>query len=395
MELNFEFATAGRIYFGEGKVALAPKVVAEYGSKALVVCGKSHRPYQSALIENLRLNGIGVEIIRVSGEPAIEEAEAGAELAIRTGCQVVVGFGGGSSLDCAKAVAALATNPGPALNYLEVIGKGLPLRNTPLPIIAIPTTAGTGTEVTRNAVLMSRQTNLKASLRHLLMIPRVAIVDPTLTYSMPADVTAATGMDALSQLIEPYLSTGRNSFTDLFCEEGIKRVGRALLVAWQNGEDATARNDMSYASMLSGLALANAKLGAVHGFAGPVGGMFNAPHGMLCARFLAPVMRANLRATQADARLSSLLPRFRFIAQALGGSANILPEDGIRWVETACQWMGVPTLGYYGVTSADVPRIVVAAKNASSMKGNPALLTDGDLERIVLEAINPDVGERA
>ena len=389
MEINFDFATAGRIYFGEGKVALAPQIIAEFGHKALVVCGRNQRPGQNAFLATLHNSGIEVELFRVAGEPTIEDAENGAVLANKTGCQAVVGFGGGSSLDCAKAIAALATNPGPALDHLEVIGKGLPLLNPPLPIIAIPTTAGTGTEVTRNAVLTSRQSNLKVSLRHLLMIPRVAIVDPALTYSMPANVTAATGMDSLSQLIEPYLSNGRNPFTDLLCEEGIKRVGRSILVAWQKGDDVTARNEMAYASLLSGIALANAKLGAVHGFAGPIGGMFNAPHGMLCARFLAPVLRANLQAAHANTQFTNLLPRFHSIAKALTGKEDAVPEDAIRWVEDACQSMNVPTLPAYGVTETDVPRIVEAAKNASSMKGNPVPLSDKVLRQIVVEAIDP------
>ena len=297
--MNFDLSTAQRIVFGPDKVKEAPSIILTFGSRVLLVSGRSNLDTQAVMRKELTDRGAEVFHFGTSTEePTIQAAEDGATIAKQTNCDLVIGFGGGSSLDLAKAIAALAANPGSALDYLEVVGKGQPLANPPLPVIAIPTSAGTGTEVTRNAVLTDPKTKIKASLRHSMMIPKVAIIDPALTVSMPKDVTAATGMDALTQLIEPYLSNSPNDFTDMLCVEGIKRVGRSLEVAWATPSNLAARADMSYAALLSGMALANAKLGAVHGFAGPVGAMFSAPHGVLCARFLAPVLEENFNESQ-------------------------------------------------------------------------------------------------
>ena len=232
---------------------------------------------------------------------------------------MVIGLGGGSAIDTGKAIAALLTNPGDPLDYLEVIGRGQALQQTPLPYIAIPTTAGTGSEVTRNAVLASHEHHVKVSLRSPLMLPRVAIVDPELTYSLPPAITASTGLDALTQLIEPYTCNSPNPMIDAICREGMQRAARSLKRAYQNGSDAAAREDMSIAALFGGMALANAKLGAVHGFAGPLGGLFPAPHGMICARLLPFVVEANVRALQMREPDSPVLKRYDEVAQLLTG----------------------------------------------------------------------------
>lgn len=208
---------------------------------------------------------------------------------------MVIGLGGGSVLDAGKAIAALVTNLGNVFDYLEVIGKGQPLVNAPLPFIAIPTTAGTGTEVTRNAVLGSPAHGVKVSLRSPMMLPSLAIVDPELTYGLPPEITASSGLDALTQLIEPFVSVKANPMTDAICREGIRHAAKSLRTVYHNGADASAREGMSLASLFGGLALANAALGAVHGFAGPLGGMLNAPHGAICAKLLPLVMEVNIK----------------------------------------------------------------------------------------------------
>ena len=222
--------------------------------------------------------------------------EQGVELAKAERCELVIGFGGGSALDAAKAIAAMLANGGELLDYLEIIGRGKPLTKPSAPFIAIPTTAGTGAEVTRNAVLASPEHKVKVSLRSPLMLAKVAVVDPELTYDLPSALTASTGLDALTQLIEPFVCNRANPMTDGLCVEGLRRAARSLRMAFGKGRDQDAREDMAVASLFGGMALSNAGLGAVHGFAGPIGGSFSAPHGAICAALLPHVMAMNLRA---------------------------------------------------------------------------------------------------
>ena len=233
-----------------------------------------------------------VHHVRVDGEPTIEDAR---RAAAHADVEIVVAIGGGSALDLGKAAAALIANGGDPLRYLEVIGEGRPLERPSLPCVAIPTTAGTGSEVTRNAVLGSPTHGVKASLRSPHMLPAVALVDPELTYDLPPALTASTGLDALTQLIEPFVSARANAFVDAICRDAIPRVIAALPKAFAG--DRAARADMAYASLCGGLALANAGLGAVHGFAGPIGGRFPAPHGAICAVLLPHVVAINAART--------------------------------------------------------------------------------------------------
>jgi alcohol dehydrogenase class IV len=299
----------------------------------------------------------------------------------------VIGFGGGSALDGAKAIAALTANDGDPLDYLEVIGKGKPLRRVPLAVIAIPTTAGTGSEVTANAVLASKEHAIKVSLRSPLMLPRVALIDPELTCSLPAEVTASTGMDALTQCIEPFVSNRANPVTDAVAREGMLRGGRSLRQAYAQPDDADARRDMALAALFGGMALANAKLGAVHGFAAPIGGMFDAPHGAVCAALLPPVMEANLRALRERAPDSDALARYAEVARLLTGDAAATPEDGAAWARQLLADLTIAPLSAYGVTEESVTAIVEKAAVASSMQGNPIALTADELSAILRSAL--------
>jgi alcohol dehydrogenase class IV len=294
---------------------------------------------------------------------------------------VVVAIGGGSVIDTGKAVAAILANGGDPLDYLEVVGDGRPLARTAVPLVAVPTTAGSGAEVTKNAVLAARQQGVKASLRSPSMLPRVALVDPVLTYDMPPGLTAATGLDALAQLIEPYLSVRANPMIDAVCREGMGLVSRALRAAVRDGSDAEAREAMSLASLFGGLALANAGLGAVHGFAGPLGGRLEAPHGALCAALLPAAVRVNLRAVRA--RAARFATRFDDVARWLTGNPDAVAEDAVAWLEALGRDLAVPGLASYGFGVEDVPALLPQARASSSMRGNPVELTDDELAEIL------------
>lgn len=377
--MTFEFATAGRIIFGNGTLAQAAPAAAQFGRRALVVTGQN-TGRAKALLDALKKEGVACELFPLDGEPTVNDAKRAAAFQ----CDVVIGFGGGSVIDLAKAAAALMTNPGDPFDYLEVIGKGMPLINRPAPCIAIPTTAGTGAEVTKNSVLSSPEHRVKVSLRHPLMLPDLAIVDSECTYSMPPAVTAATGLDALTQLLEAFISRKANPMTDGFCREGLPRVVRALRRAFENGADCQAREEMSLASLFGGLALANAGLGAVHGFAGPIGGMFDAPHGMVCAALLPHVMKANLLALKARDPESPALNRLTEFARMTGG---LTAEDGIKWIAGLCHDLPVSPLAALGVAEKDFPALVGNAQRASSMKTNPVELTADELGQILRAAL--------
>ncbi len=381
--MTFEFATAGRILFGNGTLAQAAPAAAGLGRRALVVTGRNTERARP-LLDALQKENVGAELFTVGGEPTVAEVLKAVERARSAQCDLVIGFGGGSVIDLAKAAAALMTNPGDPFDYLEVIGKGLPLRERPAPCIAIPTTAGTGAEVTKNSVLASPEHRVKVSIRHPLMMPVLAIVDPECTLSMPPAVTAATGLDALTQLLEAFISKKANPATDGFCREGLPCIVRSLCRAFENGSDLKAREDMSLASLFSGLALANAGLGAVHGFSGPIGGMFDAPHGMVCAALLPHVMKANLTALKARQPESPALVKLTEFAQLTGGATA---EDGIKWIAGLCRDLQVPPLSALGVAEKDFSALVANAQRASSMKTNPVELTERELTQILHAAL--------
>ena len=381
--MNFEFATAGKIVFGCGTLSQVAPAAAEFGRKALIVTGRGAERAQP-LIAQLAAAGVESATFVVSKEPSVDTAREALAAASAACCDLVIGFGGGSVMDLAKAVAALLTNPGDPLDYLEVIGKGHPLTERPVPCIAIPTTAGTGAEVTKNSVLASPEHKVKVSMRHPLMIPDLAVVDPECTLSMPPAVTASTGLDALTQLLEAFISKKATSMTDGFCREGLPAAVGSLRRVFENGDDLDAREKMALASLFGGLALANGGLGAVHGFAGPLGGMFDAPHGMVCAALLPQAMRVNLAALTARAPDSPVISRLQEFARMIGGFSA---EDGIDWLAALCEDLQVPPLSAMGIAEADIPLIVEKGKAASSMTGNPIELTDTELAQILQGAL--------
>ena len=378
----FEFATANRIIFGAGKLnGLADQLKGRV-KRLLLVRGNSSDAIPRVR-EILSAQGILFDEFALHGEPTVATASEGVDLALQHGAEMIIGLGGGSVLDAGKAISALTTNRGDVFDYLEVIGKGQPLMNAPLPYIAIPTTAGTGTEVTRNAVLGSPAHGVKVSLRSPMMLPMLAIVDPELTYSLPPAITASSGLDALTQLIEPFVSLKANPMTDAICREGIRRAARSLRRVYHNGADVEAREELSLASLFGGMALANAALGAVHGFAGPLGGMLNAPHGAICAKLLPLVMEANLNALETRYAGHVAIERYGEIARMITGNDSASAQDGVQWVGDLVSELNIPPLSAHGMSAAHIPEAVQKTLNASSYKGNPIPLSEGELREIL------------
>ena len=392
--MRFEFATARRIIFGPGTRHEVASLAAEMGKRACVVTGHTLERAEP-LLEQLNKQAIECVTFSVPEEPTTTIAKAGVRQARQAGSDLVIGIGGGSVLDTAKVIAAMLTNTGELEDYLELVGYGKPLTQSPVPCISIPTTAGTGAEVTRNAVLRVPEHQVKVSLRSPLMLPCLAVVDPELTHSLPPSVTAGTGLDALTQLMEVYVSNKANPLTDGICREGLKRAGRSLRQAYEDGSNQTAREDMALASLFGGLGLANAKLGAVHGFAGPLGGMLSAPHGVICARLLPYVMEVNVEALQnrepsppggRGEAGSPALVRYDEIAQILTGKVTARAADGVAWVQDLCAALKVPPLTEFGLKEQHFPTVVAKSQNSSSMKGNPITLTEGELLEILKKA---------
>jgi len=378
MTLDFSFATASQIVFGNNSVNKVPGLVSGMGSKILLVTGKNSD--RALKLTDQFPEEIEVTIFNIESEPTIDVINNGVDIARENKCDVVVGFGGGSVVDGAKAISALVPNKGVLMDYLEVIGLGKPLLKSPLPCIAIPTTAGTGAEVTKNSVIKSLEHNVKVSLRSDLMYPDVAVVDPVLTYSMPTALTASTGVDALTHLLETFVSNQANPFIDLLCRDGLERISRSLVKAFINGKDEHAREDMAMASMLGGMALANVKLGAVHGFAGPMGGMYPIPHGAVCACLMSAVVEMNIEILK---KQQQNISKFDLLAQIFTGNQQAIAEDGIVWIENLVLQLRIPSLSNFGLTEKDFPELVEKAKNASSMKGNPVKLDDDQLTWIL------------
>ena len=381
--IGFEFATAGRIVAGAGRAGDLPEMLAGLGSRVLVCTGAV--PGRNAgLLAGLEMPAT---VWPVAGEPTVELARAATAAAREHGADVVAAMGGGSVIDTGKAVAMLLANGGDPLDYLEFVGSGRAITQPSVPCVAVPTTAGTGAEVTANAVLASPAHGVKASLRSPLMIPRVALVDPTLTVSCPPAVTAASGLDALTQCLEPLVSLQASPLTDGLAAEGLRRAAAGLRRAYADGADAGARSDMAVCSLLGGMALANAKLGAVHGLAGVVGGTAPVPHGVACAALLAPVVEANVRALRSGQPGHPALAKYAAAARLLTGDPGAAIEEGIAWIRETVALLAVPGLGAFGVRAEHAGDIAAKAQRSSSMRGNPAPLSRGDLEAILHKAL--------
>lgn len=381
-----EFITAPRIIIGEGAVRKVGEISQGFGHRALVVSGSTQR-YLDVVGGELKKIGISYLAYPTKGEPTVDVIKDALKKALEEKIEFIIGMGGGSVLDTGKAVSILANNEGDIYEYLEVIGKGRSFEKPALPYIAIPTTAGTGTEVTKNAVIGSPDHRVKVSLRSTLMIPRVAIIDPELTYDLPPAITASSGMDALTQLVEPYVSNAPNPVTDALCRDGIMRIANSLIQACQNGNNIEARKNMSIASLFSGMALANAKLGAVHGFAGVLGGMYSAPHGQICAALLPHVIQVNIRALQQRDPKNNSLRRYAEIARMVVGEYDAELSSLVDWAFDIQKRLNIPSLSEIGVKEDEFNQIVEKASRASSMKGNPISLTEEELLSILQNAL--------
>lgn len=384
--MKFEFATANRIIFGSGSVNKASQIVQKYGSNPLVITGKSAKRAEP-LLNQFENSSINASVFPVSSEPTTTIISECLQIAQKKNCNVIISIGGGSPIDTGKAVAALMTNEGDLLDYLEVIGKGKPLKNPSIPFIAVPTTAGTGAEVTKNSVINSPEHKVKVSLRSQFLLPDVAVIDPFLTHSMPPNITEYTGLDAFTQVIEPYVSNKANPLTDSICREGIKRISRSLLKAYKDGSDNKAREDMCIGSLFGGFALANSKLGAVHGLAGPLGGMIGAPHGAICGILLPNVIKVNILALKSRKPDSPALLRYDDIARIVTYNPKATAVDLINWLTGFYENLEIPKLSELGLKEGNINEIVQKAKITSSMKGNPLQLNDEELKDIIKKAL--------
>ena len=384
--MSFDFCTSPNIVYGRGAFDRLGTFVAGFGSRAMVVRGGGHLD-DAGVIDRLKAQlgqrGVQVTFHEVHGEPDVSSVDAALEVAREADAHVVVGLGGGSVIDTAKAVAGLLALSGEALDYLEVVGGGLSIDRPAVPLIAVPTTAGTGTEVTRNAVIAYKPRNFKASMRSPFLIPRVALVDPALTDTVPRDVTASTGLDALTQLIEPYVSNRANPLTDGIALQGIALAVSALPRVVRDGADQAARDDMALASLMGGICLANAGLGAVHGFAAPLGASFPVPHGVACAALLVPVMQANVAALREAQPDSPTLLRYARVLETLTSERASDPsatiDVGIARVAALVDELQIPRLGTYGLREEHIDALVARANRSSSMRYNPIALSDAAL----------------
>lgn len=385
----FGILAPGRILFGRGEAAQAPALIAPLGPRGVLVHGAN--PARAAwLLDGLHAQGVAVQPLPCPGEPTLPMLEAAVAAARGFGAQWVAGLGGGAALDLAKAVAALVPAPGGAMDHLEVVGRGLPLAAAPLPFVAIPTTSGTGAEATKNAVIGLPGHGRKVSLRDDRMLARIAIVDPALTDRCPRAVTLASGLDAITQVIEPYLSCKATPYTDALTLPAIG-TGLAALIRLMEAEDEQARDELAWVSLCGGLALANAGLGAVHGLAGVIGGLTGAAHGAICGALLAPVLAANRAAAPPQGAAAARIARVcQIIATALGtglgtdlgaGPADA-PTALAAWVSAA----GLPRLSALGLRLEDHAAVAGAALASSSMKGNPVALGPTDLQAILARA---------
>ena len=391
---KFDFYTVGRIVFGRGQLSRIGELAAPLGSAALVIHNAGERGGGGVvdhLADLLFAAGIRSIFLRQRGEPQVSDVDRGVQTAAAEGCQLVIALGGGSAIDTAKAVAGLITNGGTALDYMEVIGKGLKITHPSAPWIAIPTTAGTGAEATRNAVIGAPEKHFKASIRSEHLLPRVALIDPELGAAVRPEVTARSGMDALCQLVESYTSTGAQPMADALALQGIALVARSLRRAYQNGADLDAREDMAMAALLSGITLSNAGLGAVHGFAAPLGANFPVPHGVVCAVLLPLVIRANVDAVRLQSPSHPTLLRYATIGRLLAGRPD-LPDPAaidacIQFTADLVRDLSIPPLGQFGLKATDVPAMVALARKSSSMRYNPVTLPDDVLASLLADGL--------
>jgi alcohol dehydrogenase class IV len=378
---TFDLTVPRRVVFGPGRADELAALVLPLGREVLL-CTGSDPARHSHLLGGLD----PVAVVTVPHEPTVDDVRTATWEARTAGADAVVAVGGGSVLDLGKAVAVLLGNGTDPLDHLEVVGRGMPIEQPSVPYVAVPTTAGTGAEATANATLRSPEHGIKASIRSPHMVAAVALVDPLLTLACPPTVTASSGLDALTQCLEPYVSPRANPATDAVAVEGLRRGALALRHAYEDGYHREAREEMALCSLFGGIALANAKLGAVHGFAGVVGGMVDAPHGAVCAALLAPVVEANVRALREREPDSPALRRYAHVARLLTGRDDATVEDAVEWLRETVAVLHVPPLGEVGLEPAKHAEVAEKAARSSSMQGNPVRLTEQELMSVLQAA---------
>ena len=392
---SFAVSSLPRIVFGEGLLAQVPILAASFGKRALLVTGsRSFRasPSWETLTFGLRAQGVSWETLSIEGEPSPQLVDDAVIAWRKAHIDVIVGVGGGSVLDAAKAVAGLLPHGNSVMDHLEGVGLELPYKGPPTPFIAVPTTAGTGSEATKNAVLSVQGIHgFKKSFRHELLVPRYAVVDPLLLTSCPPALIAANGMDALTQLLESYVSTRASSFTDALALSGLAAVRDGLLDWYEGGgRAASGRNRMAYAALLSGVALAQAGLGSVHGLAAPLGAFFPVPHGVACGTLVAEATDANIRALLDRAPDSPSLGKYAQLGRVLTGNSQLSRDEAwSQLILTLSDWtqrMTLPRLCAYGIQEMDIPRIVANCRG-SSMQTNPVELSDAEIQEVLKQRL--------
>lgn len=392
---GFSLSRLPEIHFGPGVLRLAPELVRRYGQRVLLVTGaRSFRqsPWFDALIAEFGRLDCAWREWRVETEPSPQQVDDAARAYRHEDIEVVLAIGGGSVLDAAKAVAGILPAGCSVMDYLEGVGPELPYAGPALPFIAVPTTAGTGSEATKNAVLsVQGKDGFKKSFRHELLVPRHAVVDPLLLASCPPALIAANGMDAFTQLLESFVSLRSNPLVDALTWSGLVAVRDSLLIWYRHGAEATeAHASMAYAALVSGISLAQAGLGSVHGMASPLGAFYPVPHGVACGTLVARATAMNIAALldrephnpalEKYAQVGRLMVRDESLASVAAREALVRILD--EWTEL----LTLPRLATYGVESADLPR-VVAHSRGSSMKTNPVELTDAELQKILLQRL--------
>lgn len=388
---DFSLARLPRIEFGAGRINDLPHLARQYGNRVLVVTGgRSFRntPHWENLLSAFCSQGITCLDMSVTGEPSPQLVDQAIADFHNEQIGVVIGIGGGSALDAAKAIAGLLKARNSVMDHLEGVGPELPYRGPPTPYIAIPTTAGTGSEATKNAVLsLQGEGGFKKSFRDERLVAEIALVDPDLLASCPAEIIAANGMDAFTQLLESYVSTNANRFTDALAWSGMKAVRNSLLVWHEQGSHARdAQAGMAYAALMSGITLAQVGLGSVHGLASPLGAFFPIPHGAVCGTLVAEATRVNIQALKDRGQGGDVLTKYAQVGRLLGRDGNLPKEVALATLlEVLADWtiqLKLPRLSHYGITRQDFPR-VVANSRGSSMKTNPVLLNDGEISAIL------------
>lgn len=385
--MHFSFASTPSIRFGAGQFAVLPDLLAKYGKNVLVITGKSsflNTCYAEQLFTALKKHHFNIQLEKISGEPSPAQIDTLTERYRKTQISAVLAIGGGSVLDAGKAVSAMLCEKESIVNFLEGVGNKKP-SGKKIPLIAVPTTSGTGSEATKNAVITQAGKNgFKKSLRHDRYIPDVALVDPLLTLDCPAETTAASGMDAFTQLLESYLSTKANPFTDALAFDGLKHLIHSLETALNNGQNIQARSSMSYAALISGMTIANAGLGIVHGFAQPLGSFYEIPHGKVCGTLMGAANRITVQRLRENGNIPVLEKYFK-VAQLITNNSNSHEaiDALLDYLDRLTNQFKLPRLSAYSITSSDFPLII----ENTGQKEHPVMLSNNDLELILMQRL--------